>query len=78
VAKSVGVDHEAENRRLKHDLARATEERDIPKVAEPWYATGSRTMARAVAESFFQLLKRERTRRRTYLTREAARQDVVA
>lgn len=30
----------------------------------------------AVAESFFQLLKRERIRRRTYLTREAARQDV--
>jgi putative transposase len=31
-------------------------------------------MARAVAESFFQLLKRERIRRRTYMTREAARQ----
>jgi len=30
----------------------------------------------AVAESFFQLLKRERIRRRTYLTREEARQDV--
>ncbi len=30
----------------------------------------------AVAESFFQLLKRERIRRRTYLTREAAMQDV--
>ena len=30
----------------------------------------------AVAESFFQLLKRERVRRRTYLTREAAKQDV--
>jgi putative transposase len=30
----------------------------------------------AVAESFFQLLKRERIRRRTYLIREAARQDV--
>jgi hypothetical protein len=29
----------------------------------------------AVAESFFHLLKRERIRRRTYLTREAARQD---
>jgi len=29
----------------------------------------------AVAESFFQLLKRERIRRRTYLTRSAARQD---
>lgn len=30
----------------------------------------------AVAESFFQLLKRERIRRQTYVTREAARQDV--
>ena len=35
-------------------------------------------MARAVAESFFQLLKRERIRRRTYPTRKAARQDVFA
>jgi hypothetical protein len=31
---------------------------------------------KAVAERFFRLLKRERIRRRTYLTREAARQDV--
>ncbi len=30
----------------------------------------------AAAESFFQLLKRERIRRRTYLTRDAVRQDV--
>jgi transposase InsO family protein len=30
----------------------------------------------AVAEGFFQLLKRERIRRRTYVTRNAARQDV--
>ena len=30
----------------------------------------------AVAESFFQLLKRERVRRQTYLTRDAARRDV--
>ena len=30
----------------------------------------------AVAESFFHLLKRERIRRRTYITRYAARQDV--
>jgi putative transposase len=30
----------------------------------------------AVAESFFRFLKRERVRRKTYLTREAARQDV--
>ena len=35
-----------------------------------------RAMDNAVAESFFQLLKRERVRRRTYLTRDAARQDV--
>ena len=30
----------------------------------------------AVAESFFQLLKRERIRRKTYATRDDARQDV--
>jgi putative transposase len=30
----------------------------------------------AVVESFFQLLKRERIKRRTYLNREQARQDV--
>jgi len=30
----------------------------------------------AVAESFFQLLKRERIRRKTYRDREAARRDV--
>ncbi len=30
----------------------------------------------AVAESFFQLLKRERIRRKIYATREAARADV--
>ena len=30
----------------------------------------------AVAENFFQLLKRERIRRRSYPTRDAARQDV--
>ena len=33
-------------------------------------------MARAVVESFFNLLKRERIRRRKYKTREEARQDV--
>ena len=31
----------------------------------------------AVAENFFQLLKRERIRRRTYSTRDDARQEVV-
>ncbi len=30
----------------------------------------------AVAESFFQLLKRERIKRKTYKDREAARQDI--
>ncbi|MFT5351519.1 MAG: putative transposase [Gammaproteobacteria bacterium] len=30
----------------------------------------------ALAESFFQLLKRERIRRQTYVTRDAARSDV--
>jgi putative transposase len=30
----------------------------------------------AVAESFFQLLKRERIRQKTYLSREEARQDI--
>lgn len=33
-------------------------------------------MVRAVVESFFQRLKKERIRRRTYLTREAASQNV--
>ena len=33
-------------------------------------------MARAFAESFFNLLKRKRIRRRVYKTRNEARQDV--
>ncbi len=33
-------------------------------------------MQNAVAESFFQLLKREKIRRRTYRTREDARRDI--
>ena len=33
-------------------------------------------MARAVVESFFNLLKRERIRRKKYKTREEARRDV--
>ena len=37
-----------------------------------------RAMDNAVAESFFNLLKRERIRRRTYKTREQARQDIFA
>jgi putative transposase len=43
---------------------------------EPLGAIGSSPMARAVVESFFNLLKRERIRRRKYKTREEARQDV--
>jgi transposase len=45
--KSGGVDHEAEVRRLKRELARVTEERDILKKGEPWIAIGSRAMANA-------------------------------
>lgn len=33
-----GVDHEAENRRLKRELARVTEERDILKKATAYFA----------------------------------------
>lgn len=33
-----GVDHEAENRRLKRELARVTEERDILKKAAAYFA----------------------------------------
>jgi putative transposase len=39
-------------------------------------AIGSSPMASAVVESFFNLLKRERIRRKKYKTREDARQDV--
>ena len=35
-----GVDHEAENRRLKRELARVTEERDILKKATAYFARG--------------------------------------
>ena len=40
------------------------------------YEQGGNCHDNAVAESFFHLLKRERIRRRTYTTRDAARQDV--
>lgn len=33
-------------------------------------------MRRGIAESFFQLLKRERIRRKTYETREQAKRDI--
>ena len=36
----LGVDHEAENRRLKRELARVTEERDILKKATVYFARG--------------------------------------
>jgi len=45
--KTSGIDHEAENRGLKRELARVTEERDILKKGEPWIATGPRAMANA-------------------------------
>ena len=40
-AKARDVDHEAENRRLKRELARVTEERDILKKATVYFARGS-------------------------------------
>ena len=43
---------------------------------EPLCATGPSPLARPVAESFFNLLKRERIRRKKYKTREEARRDV--
>lgn len=39
--KVSGVDHEAENRRLKRELARVTEERDILKKATAYFARES-------------------------------------
>jgi transposase len=45
--KAPGVDHEAENRRLKRELAWVTEERDILRKGVPWCATGSSAMANA-------------------------------
>ena len=39
--KASGVDHEAENRRLKRELARVTEERDILKKATAYFARES-------------------------------------
>ena len=46
-AASGSASREAEIRRLKRDLARVTEERDILKMDEPLSAIGSRTMASA-------------------------------
>ena len=39
--KMGGMDHEAENRRLKRELARVTEERDILKKATAYFARAS-------------------------------------
>ena len=41
VPKASGVDHEVENRRLKRELARVTEERDILKKATAYFARES-------------------------------------
>ena len=41
-SKRGGVDHEAGNRRLKRDLARVTEERDILKKTTAYFARESR------------------------------------
>lgn len=41
-SKAVSVDHEAENRRLKRELARMTEERDILKKAAAYFAQDAR------------------------------------
>ena len=40
-SKAPAVDHEAENRRLKRELARMTEERDILKKATAYFARES-------------------------------------
>ena len=40
--KRPGVDHEAENRRLKRELARVTEERDILKKAAAYFAQNAK------------------------------------
>ena len=40
--KAGSVDHEAENRQLKRELIRVTEERDILKKAAPYFARESR------------------------------------
>lgn len=40
--KKPSVDHEAENRRLKRELARVTEERDILKKAAAYFAQNAK------------------------------------
>jgi len=41
-SQTSSVDHEAENRRLKRELARMTEERDILKKAAAYFAKDAR------------------------------------
>lgn len=41
VSKANSIDHEAENRRLKRELARVTEERTILKKATAYFARES-------------------------------------
>jgi transposase len=41
-SQAASVDHEAENRRLKRELARMTEERDILKKAAAYFAKDAR------------------------------------
>ena len=41
-SQALSVDHEAENRRLKRELARMTEERDILKKAAAYFAKDAR------------------------------------
>ncbi|EEF23359.1 conserved hypothetical protein, partial [Ricinus communis] len=65
---------DAELRRLQAELKRVTEERNILKLVASQSRRGN-CHDNAVAESFFQLLKRERMRRRIYLDREEARRD---
>ena len=52
---------------LQHSMSRRGNCHDKPR---------SKASSVAVAESFFNLLKRERVRRRTYKTRDDARQDI--
>ena len=63
--RSIGIDHEAQNRRQKRALARVTEERDILKRVSHGAPLVQARCPRAVAESFFQLLKRKRLHRNT-------------
>jgi putative transposase len=67
----------------EREIAKAFASGEMYQRARVPAASSPRRMSRrgnchdnAVAESFFQLLKRERIRRRTYPTRDAARQDV--